>query len=169
MRTCGRAIPPKGSPSQCVLDDGPTELPSPESAGPTPQKIQMVAWCVCCHETFPLRGHFWHLSMRHRADPRWHEACGSAFTTVQDAERHKQGCRAGFEVLQCSFCGGTFDVSIDRFQRHLAKLHKARLKDDSNYSGYLLMIEAPGFPTVYSGVERSLLKEESDRFEYRLH
>jgi len=143
------------------------EFPSLESPGPAPRRIQMVAWCYYCRETFPFRGHFWHLNMKHRADPRWHEACGSAFANAQDAERHSRECRAGFEVLQCSFCGGTFDISVDRFQKHLVKLHEARLKNESNESRYMVMIEAAGFPTVYTGAEWSLLKEESDRFEYR--
>jgi len=49
----------------------------------------------------------------------------------------------------------------------LVKLHEARLKNESNESRYMVMIEAAGFPTVYTGAEWSLLKEESDRFGYR--
>lgn len=138
-----------------------------EYAGPAPQRIQMVSWCQYCHEIFPLRGHFWHLERKHQIDQRWHEACGAAFDNVQDAGRHKQACTAGFEVLQCSFCGETFEISIERFRKHLVRVHEARLKDESSDSDFMLMIEAPGFPTVYSGADWKLLKEESDRFEYR--
>jgi hypothetical protein len=145
----------------------PDEPPASESPGPEPRRIQMVSWCQYCHESFPLRGHFWHLGRKHRADQRWHEACGAAFENVQDAGRHRQGCTAGFEVLQCSFCGETFEISIDRFQKHLVRVHEARLKNESSDSDFMLKIEAPGFPMVYSGADWNLLKEDSDRFEYR--
>ena len=49
----------------------------------------------------------------------------------------------------------------------LGQAPRGSAKNESNESRYMVMIEAAGFPTVYTGAEWSLLKEESDRFEYR--